>query len=82
MHTYGVHVQRVHREVVRVHVDGAEHLPEFELLTSFLKDFSVCLRLVRGLYELEEVLLVHAGCGVYVCVHLHSVHGKTLGDEG
>lgn len=76
IHTYSVHVQRVHCQVIWVHVDGAEHLPEFELLTSFLKDFTVCLRLVRGLYELQQVLLVHAGCGMYVCVHLHLSRSK------
>lgn len=70
-HTYSVHVQRVHCQVVWVHVDSAEHLPKFKLLTSFLKDFPLCLHLVRGLDELQQMLLVHAGCSVYVCVHLH-----------
>lgn len=66
-----MHVQRVHSKVVRVHVYSAEHLPEFILLASFLKDFSICLRLVCGFYKLQQMLLVHAGCSVYVCVHLH-----------
>lgn len=79
--TYSVHVQRVHCQVVWVHVDSAEHLAEFKLLTSFLKNFTVSLRLVRGLYELQQMLLVHAGCSVYVCVHLHWSHSKQWQEE-
>lgn len=63
-------VQRVHGEVVGVHVEGAEDFLQRDLLAALLQDHAVGLHLVGGLYKLQQVLLVHAGGSVYVCVHL------------
>lgn len=63
-------VQRVHGEVVGVHVEGSEDFLQRDLLAALLQDHAVGLRLVGGLYKLQQMLLVHAGGGVYVCVHL------------
>lgn len=63
-------VQRVHGEVVGVHFEVAEDLLERDLLAALLQDHAVGLHLVGGLYKLQQMLLVHAGGGVYVCVHL------------
>jgi len=68
--SYSVHVQRVHGEVVGVHAEVVEDFLERELLAALLQDHAVGLRLVRGLDELQQVLLVHAGGGVDVRVHL------------
>lgn len=63
-------VQAVHSEVVGVHVEGAEDLLQRDLLAGLLQDHALGLSLVGGLYELQQMLLVHAGGGVDVCVHL------------
>lgn len=63
-------VQGVHGEVVRVHVEAAEDLLQRHLLAALLQDHAVGLRLGGGLYKLQQVLLVHAGGGVDVRVHL------------
>ncbi|TNN77235.1 hypothetical protein EYF80_012542 [Liparis tanakae] len=67
---YSVHVQRVHGEVVGVHAEVVEDFLERERLAALLQHHAVGLRLVRGLDELQQVLLVHAGGGVDVRVHL------------
>lgn len=70
-----MHVQRVHSEVIGVHSQLLKHLLEGDLLAVLLQDHSVCLRLTGGLNELQQVLLVHAGSGmdvgVHLCVHTH-----------
>lgn len=67
---YSMDVQGVHGEVIGVHVEAAEDLLQRHLLAALLQDHAVGLRLVGGLYELQQVLLVHAGGGVDVRVHL------------
>lgn len=63
-------VQRVHSEVVRVHVQAVEHLPQGDLPAPLLGHCPVGLRLVRVLDEAQQVLLVHAGSCMDVRVHL------------
>lgn len=65
-----MHVQGVHGEVIGVHVEFVEDFLELERLTALLQDRAIRLLLVRGLYELQQMLLVHAGSSVNVCVHL------------
>lgn len=71
-------VQRVHGEVVGIHAEGAEDFLQSDLLAALLQDYAVSLRLVGGLYKLEQMLLVHAGGGVYVCVHLSLVELQVI----
>ena len=62
-------VQRVHSEVIGVHFQGVEHLFEGDLLPALLQDHTVCLGLVGGFDELEQMFLVHASGCVDVCVY-------------
>ena len=75
-------VQRVHSEVVRVHVQAVEHLPQGDLPAPLLGHCPVGLRLIRVLDEAQQVLLVHAGSCMDVHVHLsHTIEvsvGVTL----
>lgn len=68
--SYSVHVQRVYSEVVRVHVEVVKDFLECELLIAFFQDHSICFSLVCGLYESQQMLLVHASGSMYMCVHL------------
>lgn len=81
MGSYSVHVQRVDGEVVGVHVKVVEDFFERDLLAAFLQNHPVRLRLVRALYELQQMLLVHAGSGVYVGVHLCLTEQKPISLE-
>lgn len=65
-----MHVQRVHGEVVGVHVEVLEDFLECDLLTALLQDDTICLCLVCGLYKFQQMPLVHAGGSVNMCVHL------------
>lgn len=65
-------VQRVDSEVVGVHVEGSEDFFQRDLLAALLQDHAVGIHLVGGLYKLQQMLLVHAGGSMYVCVHLNS----------
>lgn len=68
--THRMDIQRVHSEVVRVHVQAVEHLPQGDLPAPLLGNCPVGLRLVRMLDKAQQVLLVHAGSRVDVRVHL------------
>lgn len=68
--THRVDVQRVHSEVIGVHVQAVEHLPQGNLPAMLLRHNSVGLRLIRVLDEAQQVLLVHTGRCVDVRVHL------------
>lgn len=70
-----MHVQRVHGQVVRIHVEFAEDLSQREFASALLQHDSLGLGLGRGLDELQQVLLVHAGRRVDVSVHLR--RGRT-----
>lgn len=65
-----MHVQRVDAEVEGCEVHALKHV--LEGLTSAVLDVHDLLGvfLHRSLDESQQVLLVHAGRCVYVCVHL------------
>lgn len=65
-----MHVQRINREVVGVHVEVFEDILECDLLTALLQDHTIFLCLVCGLYKLQQMLVIHAGSSVYMSVHL------------
>lgn len=79
--SYSMDVQRVHGEVVGVHVEGAEDFLQSDLLAALFQDHTVGLRLVGGLYKLQQMLLVHAGGGVNVCVHLRLVELQVSSEQ-
>lgn len=66
-----MYVQRVHSQIIGVHVQVFEDLFERDLLASFLQYHPVCLCVVCGLYELQQMFLVHACSSMYMRVHLH-----------
>ena len=76
--THRMDVQWVHSEVVRVHVQAVEHLPQGNLPAPLLGHCPVGLRLVRVLDEAQQVLLVHAGSCMDVRVHLR--HSAPAGE--
>lgn len=67
---YRVHVQGVDAEIEGRQVHALEHV--FEGLTSAVLDVDDLLGvfLHGSLDESQQVLLIHAGRSVYVCVHL------------
>lgn len=68
-----MNVQRVHCEIIGVHVQAVEHLPQGDLPTQLLGHSSVRLCLVRVLDEAQQVLLIHAGRCVNVRVYLECI---------
>lgn len=68
-------VQGVHGQVVGVQVELREDLLQGERLALGLEDGAVGIHAVRLLDEAQQVLLVHAGRGVDVRVHLPG-HGE------
>lgn len=68
--TYSVHIQGVHSEVIRVQVKGLEELLHSDLSPFKVVHDAVGVHAVRLLDEAQQVLLVHAGGGVDVGVHL------------
>lgn len=73
-----MHVQGVHGEVVRVQVEGLEKRLHGHFLPVQLVHNAVGVHAVGLFDEAQQVLLVHAGRGVDVGVHL----GGTAGDTG
>lgn len=69
-HPYRVHVQRVHSQIVGVHVQAVENLLERHLPPGLFQHNPVSVMVVGFLNEGQEVLLGHAGSRVNVCVHL------------
>lgn len=67
---YSVHVQGVHGEVVRVQVKGLKKLLHCYFFPLKLVHDAVGIHAVGLLDEAQQMLLVHAGRGVDVCVHL------------
>lgn len=68
-------VQGIHSEVIWIHVQAVEHLPQGDLLATLLGHSPVRFCLVCVLDEAQQVLLVHAGSCVDVRVYLqHSAH--------
>lgn len=68
--TYSVHVQGVHGEVIRVQVKGLEKLLHcYFFPLKFVHD-AVSIHAVGFFDEAQQMLLVHAGRGVDVGVHL------------
>lgn len=65
-------VQRVHSEVIRVHVEVVEDLFEGPFLSRLLQDHTLGVRLVGALDEVEQMFLVHTGRSVDVSVHLRT----------
>lgn len=65
-----MHVQGVHREVVRVQVQGLEELLHGDLTALQLVHDALSVHAVRLLDEAQQVLLVHAGSGMDVGVNL------------
>lgn len=68
--TYSVHIQGVHGEVIGVQVEGLEELLHGDLLAVELVHDALGVHAVRPFDEAQQVLLVHAGRGVDVGVHL------------
>uniref|UniRef100_A0ABK0KX93 RING finger protein 141 n=1 Tax=Rattus norvegicus TaxID=10116 RepID=A0ABK0KX93_RAT len=68
-----MNIQRVHCEVVGVHVQAVKHLPQGDLPAELLGHSSVRLCLVCVLDETQQVLLIHAGRCVDVCVYLERI---------
>ena len=66
----GVYVQHVHRDVVGRQVEGLEDLLESHHPVAVLANRHVTVCLQGLLDEPQQVLLVHAGGGVDVGVHL------------
>lgn len=78
-----MHVQRVHRQVVRVQVERLKELLHGDLPALELVHHAVGVDAVRLLDEAQQVLLVHAGGGVDVGVHLgEEREGGREGEEG
>lgn len=65
-----MHVQRVHRQVIRVQVERLEQLLHGDLAALELVHDALGVHAVSLLDEAQQVLLVHAGGGVDVGVHL------------
>lgn len=68
--TYSVHVQGVHGEVIRVQVKVLEKLLQCYFFPFKLVHDAVGIHAVGLFDEAQQMLLVHAGRGVDVCVHL------------
>lgn len=73
--SHRVHVQRVDAEVVRRQVHVLEHLHERLTPAALHVHHLVGIFLHRSLDEPQQMLLIHAGRGVDVSVHL--THGHT-----
>lgn len=67
---YRVHVQRVHSQIVGVHIKAVEDLLERHLLPGLCQHNPVSVMVVGLLNEGQEVFLGHAGSCVNVRVHL------------
>lgn len=68
--TYSVHVQGVHGEVIWVQVKGLEKLLHCYFFPLKLVHDAVSIHAVGFFDEAQQMLLVHAGRGMDVCVHL------------
>lgn len=68
--TYSVHIQGVHSEVIGVQVKGLKELLHGDLFPFQLVHDAIGVHAVGLLDEAQQVLLVHAGGGVDVGVHL------------
>lgn len=65
-----MHVQRVHTQVISSEIHALEHLPQ-RLLAALLHMHDLLqVSLHCPFDEAQQVLLVHAGRGMDVCVHL------------
>lgn len=73
---YSMDVQRVHSEVVRVHVEVVEDLFEGQFLSRLLQHHALCICLVGALDEVQQMLLVHTGGGVDMSVYLRTANHK------
>lgn len=69
-HTHSVHVQRVHAQVEGCQVHALKHFHHRLLLPLFYVHNLLWVLLHGSLDEAQKVLLVHAGGGVDVRVHL------------
>lgn len=69
-------VQRVHSEVIGVHVEVVEDLFEGQSLSGLLQHHTLCVCLIGALDEVKQMFLVHTGCGVDVSVYLWSANHK------
>lgn len=67
-----MHIQSVHAEVIGSEVHGLKHLLERLLLALLHVDDFIQVLLHGPLDEAQEMLLVHAGRGVDVSVHLQA----------
>jgi len=71
-----VDVQGVDGEVVGVQVEALEELLQGHVLALQVVDDAVGVHAVRAFDEAQQVLLVHAGGGVDVGVHLQAREGE------
>lgn len=79
--TYSVHVQGVHGEVIRVQVEGLEELLHRQFFALKLVHDAVSIHAVGFFDEAQQMLLVHAGRGVDVGVHLFGGGGQQRPEE-
>lgn len=80
-----MHVQGVHGEVIRVQVKGLEKLLHCYFFPLKLVHDAVSIHTVGLLDEAQQMLLVHAGRGVDVGVHLQGPQkdrGEQIGWRG
>lgn len=66
-----MNIQRIHCEIIRVHVKVFKHLLQGDLFSILLHHHSICLCFTCVLDKPEKVLLVHAGCCMDVGVYLN-----------
>ncbi|GMR32782.1 hypothetical protein PMAYCL1PPCAC_02977 [Pristionchus mayeri] len=75
-----VHVEHVHREIVRRYSHSLEHFLHRDGLAILLEYYRTLLRLHLLLDESQQMLLVHRRGGVDVSVHLSDIVEVPVGD--
>ena len=74
---HSMHIQRVHGEVIWVHVEAVENLLEGHLLSILFYNQAACFSLVCFLDEGQQVLLRHACSCMNMRVNLEETNNLT-----